>query len=51
MTGALSNLILEWMRVSLYSLMGARRYDITLNNFLLHMPNHALNDLHMLNDK
>ena len=26
------------------------RHDITLNNFLLHVPNHVLNDLYMFKD-
>ena len=35
---------------SIYIARSRLRHDITLNNFLLHVPNHVLNDLYMLKD-
>ena len=37
------------MNTSVYVAKLGQQYDKTLDNFLLHVPNHALKDMHMLN--
>ena len=37
------------MNNSVYVAKLGQQYDKTLNNFLLHVPNDALKDMHMLN--
>ena len=39
------------VNMSVYIAKSRQRFDVTLNNFLLHVPNHALKGLYMLNDE